>query len=176
MASKIISLLKIVWYSLRYFYNLKFCGISRIHGTAKINLKCGKAIFGKGITLKSGAYIAIVNNGELTIGDNTHVGQNCNIICHDSIKLGNRCALGPNVMIYDHDHAFGAMGLESGFRTAPVVIGDNCWIGAGVIILRGTTIGKGSVVGAGTIVKGKIPPYSLVISDRDMIVTPLGSR
>ncbi len=43
-----------------------------------------------------------------------------------------------------------------------VIIEDDCWIGAGAIILNGITIGKGSVVGAGSVVTKDVPPYTIV--------------
>lgn len=175
MHVKITSFLKIIWYSMRFGSKIHFCGFSQFHEKAKINLKCGVAVLGRGLTLKTGAYLAIVNNGKLEIGDYTHIGRNCNIVCHESIKIGNHCALGPNIVIYDHDHCFGRYGLKNGFRTAPITIGDNCWVGAGAIILRGSTIGEGSVIGAGAIVKGNIPPYSLVTSNRELVITSLNN-
>ena len=51
-----------------------------------------------------------------------------------------------------------------------MVIGDNCWIGAGVIILKGTNIGEGSIIGAGCIIKGVIPPHSIVTMNRQLSI------
>ena len=90
--------------------------------------------------------------------------------------IADNCAIGPNTVFYDHDHKFGENGIESGFKTSPISIEKNCWIGAGVTILRGTHIGEGSVIGAGAIVHGKIPAHSLVTSDRDIKVTPIDKR
>lgn len=47
--------------------------------------------------------------------------------------------------------------------TGSVVIGDDCWIGAGVIILAGVTIGTGCTIGAGSVVKANIPPFSIAV-------------
>ena len=80
------------------------------------------------------------------------------------------------MVIYDHDHKFGEDGIRSGYNTAPVMIEKNCWIGAGVIILRGTHIGEGSVIGAGCVVKGEIPPHSLVTADRSLSINPIKSK
>ena len=56
---------------------------------------------------------------------------------------------------------------------APIIIEKNCWIGAGVTILRGARIGEGSVVGAGAIVRGVIPAHSLVTANRDLQIVPI---
>ena len=51
--------------------------------------------------------------------------------------------------------------------TAPVIIGKNCWIGAGTIILKGSQIGDNCVVGAGCVLKGNYADDSLIIQKRD---------
>ena len=66
--------------------------------------------------------------------------------------------------------------MPNKFKTGDIVIGRNCWIGAGSIILRNTTIGEGCIVGAGTVVKGIIPPHSLVRGDRSIIIEPIVDR
>ncbi len=81
--------------------------------------------------------------------------------------------LPPNVLIHDYDPKIGLEGIKSGCNTAPVVIEKSCWIGAGVIILRGTHIGEDCVIGTGRTAKGNIPPHSLVTSDRSLTITPI---
>lgn len=53
------------------------------------------------------------------------------------------------------------------YKTAPIRIGNNVWIGANCVILRGTVIGDNSVVGAGTVLKGIYPPDSLIVQKRE---------
>ena len=55
-------------------------------------------------------------------------------------------------------------------ETDPVVIGDNVWIGANAVILKGTYIGSNTVIGAGTVVSGSIPPKSLVFDRKETVV------
>ena len=110
----------------------------------------------------------VANGGKLIIEDNVGINRNCIFICRDNITIGSGCAFGPNVVIFDHDHEFDKKSFKMNqFRTSPITIGKNCWIGANVTILRGTHIGEGTVIGAGTIVKGDIPPHSLVTSNRE---------
>ena len=62
------------------------------------------------------------------------------------------------MVIYDHDHDFkvhGGKKMEK-YKTSPIKIGNNVWIGANVIILRGVTIGDNSVIAAGTIVRENV--------------------
>ena len=85
-----------------------------------------------------------------------------------AITLDSGVELSPNVQIYDHDHDFRADGgIKAGkYKTTPVSIGKNVWIGANSVILRGSTIGENAVVGAGSVVKGMIQENSVFVQKR----------
>lgn len=98
----------------------------------------------------------------LTIGDNVGMSQAA-LICHKSITIGNNVKIGGGVCIYDTDfHS-----LDSVIRRSsedlknraekPVVIGNDVFIGAKSIILKGVTIGENSVIGAGSVVTKSVP-------------------
>ena len=176
MVKKVIGAILALAYKMRFGKKIVFEGVPKISTKAEINIEQGKLTIGRGIVAKPGTYLAVVNGGQLVIKNQAHFGRNCIIVCQDSISIGEGVAVGPNVLMYDHDHMFGGKGIQKGFRTAPIHIGDRCWIGAGSIILRGTTIGEGSVIGAGCVVKGDIPPYSLVTSGRSLNIVPLEER
>lgn len=132
----------------------------------------GRIEIGK-VATQTNVHIVCVG-GEIKIGENVSFNRNSMALCRKRIEIGNYVAIGPNVCIYDHDHKFGFGGIiEGAYNTGDVVIEDNCWIGAGVIILRNTSIGMGSVIGAGTVVSGKIPPNSLVTSGRQLTIDPI---
>ena len=63
--------------------------------------------------------------------------------------------------------------IDNEYKIGSVVIEDNVWIGAGVIILRNTTIGKNCIIGAGTIVKGNIPNNTIVTTNREINIKKL---
>ena len=109
--------------------------------------------------------MAVLNGGKILLGNNVSINRNYMLVCYDTIFIADNCAIGLNVVFYDHDHKFGPNGIEEGFKTAPIIIEKNCWIGAGATILRGTHIGEGSVIGAGAVVRGDIPPHSLVTAN-----------
>lgn len=110
--------------------------------------------------------------GVLQIGNNVGINSNCIISSHDNIEIGDNVEIGPNVCIYDHDHDTKCEGgIKAGkFITAPVSVGNNTWIGANVVILRGTKIGKNCIIAAGSIVKGEIPDNSTYIQKREKII------
>ena len=105
-----------------------------------------------------------------------YLNRNCLVTAHKCIKIGDDCSFGPNVVMYDHDHCFDHNGKKEGFNTGEINIGNNCWIGAGVTILRGTNIGDNCVIGAGTVVKGDIPANSLVMQRRELVIKKLEYR
>lgn len=91
----------------------------------------------------------------ITIGQDVAIGKNCTILDTCQVSIGDRCNIGPNVNIYtttlpvDPRKRLGSRGPSLGKK---VTIQSDCWIGGGVIILPGRTIGEGSTVGAGSVV------------------------
>ena len=121
----------------------------------------------KKLKMHNGVNIRVRKGGKLEIGKNFGMSNGCVVTAYDHIKIGDNVMLGPNVLIYDQDHDYRAEGGVAAmrFKTAPVVIGNNVWIGANTLILRGTTIGDNSVIG-GTVIKGEYPPDSVIIQKR----------
>ena len=160
-------------YKTIYGKSIIFKGYITLHKHAHINIKKGKVLIKKGFYVKPYAYIAVVNDGTLEIDEGCSLGRNSIVICHDLIKIGKKVSIGPNVQMFDHNHNFGYYGVERGFKTAPIIIEDNCWLGAGVIVLKGTHIGTGSVIGAGSVISGYIPPHSIVTQNRELKIIPM---
>lgn len=158
-----------VWKIRRNKVNIKSMHLIRLD-TEVIVRENGQMLIGTDVKTHKHVSLAAVG-GLLKIGDNVFFNRNCIVACRKEIIIGDRCAFGPNVVIYDHDHKFTTEGIKvNEFNTTPIIIGKNCWIGANVTILRGTHIGEGCVIGAGTIIKGDIPPHSLVISGRELTI------
>jgi len=117
--------------------------------------------------------LASTAGGNLIIGNHCYFNRNCTVNSRKQISIGGGSTFGPNVCIFDHDHGFGKNGQTGEFKLGTIEIGENCWIGAGTVILRDTCIGNNCVIGAGCIVKGIIPDNSLVLMDRQLIIKPL---
>ena len=137
--------------------------------------KNAKLTLGKRVSVHSNSKIISSVNGNLTIDDGCKFNYGCMVVSRHMIHIKKGVEFGPNVIIYDHDHDFRAKGgLKAGaFKCAPVVIGENCWIGANTIILRGTTIGDNCVVGAGCVVSGNIPPNTVLVQKRENTLIPI---
>jgi acetyltransferase-like isoleucine patch superfamily enzyme len=103
--------------------------------------------------------LAAGKNAHIQIGD--HCGfSGATLIAQQRIELGDRVLCGANVLICDGDHhpldaTLRAAG-EPG-ATAPVLIGDDVWLGMNVVVLKGVTIGAGAVIAANALVSSDIP-------------------
>lgn len=131
----------------------------------------GRLTIGKLLRMRSGCKIRVRKNAKVSIGDNFSMSNRCMVVAWEEISIGNNVQFGPGVLVYDQDHdykAVGGMAAEK-YKTSPVKIGNNVWIGANSIILRGTEIGDNSVVAAGTIVKGKYNANSLLYQKKEVI-------
>lgn len=148
---------------------LSSSGIPSIHisrnGVCRIgeNLTIGSwyVINASGFNAKS--KIEVRNNAMLIIGDNVGL-TSTTIMCHQKITIGNHVMIGVGTHIYDTNfHNIDPVlrtekkDPKETVRTAPISIGDNVFIGAFSIILKGVTIGENSVVAAGSVVTKSIP-------------------
>lgn len=121
---------------------------------------------GKNLWITSPFFVDYGNN--IYFGDDCEVNMNCTFLDDNIIRIGDNALIAPNVQIYTAFHPtnaidrFGMPKEDGSFgfcktQTAPVVIGNNVWIGGGVIILPGVTIGDNVVIGAGSVVTKDIP-------------------
>ncbi len=97
-------------------------------------------------------------------GHHTHFGKfvyanfNLTLVDDTHIYVGDYTMLGPNVVLATGGHPILPELREKGYQfNMPIHIGKNCWLGAGVIVLPGVTIGDNSVIGAGSVVTKDIP-------------------
>lgn len=122
--------------------------------------------------LKEGASIEIGDDSALT---------GVTVCAAESVVIGRRVLIGADATIMDTD--FHPLSPEArrehqtrGAATAPVVVGDDVFIGMGAILLKGTRIGAGSVVGAGAVVSGTFPERVIIAGNPAKVVRPLDGR
>lgn len=149
-------------------YNISFDTNIRITSNGKMYLDS--------FNTEKNVYLT-ARGGTLRVGNNCSFNRNNIIIAHKLIKIGRNTVFGPNICIYDHDHVFNENGkIPNKYNCSSVIIGNNVWVGAGVIILRGTQIGDNCIIGAGCVISGFIPSNSVVTSSvRNLKITPLRS-
>lgn len=103
------------------------------------------------------------------LGERFFINFDCVFLDGADIRIGTNAVIGPRVQFLTAGHPLdpaerGWVHPDTGERRGtycinkPITIGENCWIGAGAIILGGVTIGEGSTIGAGSVVTRDIPP------------------
>ena len=124
----------------------------------------GRIAIGENLGVADFASI-VAKRGSIAIGCGGHIGIGAVIVCREAISIGDDVLIGEYVTIRDQDHVHGRglITAQAGFATAPIVIGDNVWIGAKATITRGVTIGSNCVIGANAVVTGDIPPNAVAL-------------
>ncbi len=126
----------------------------------------GKVFLGEKVCLDRGVDVKVHHEGQIVIGDRTYVGPYTCISGFGKIEIGNDCLIASHSAIYAHNHNFSDPNkkiAEQGFSVKGIAIEDDCWLGNGVKVMDGVTIGKGSVIGAGAVVTKDIAPYSVAV-------------
>ncbi|MEW2416537.1 sugar O-acetyltransferase [Streptomyces sp. NPDC046866] len=109
------------------------------------------------------------------IGAGTFVNFNAVFLDTAPITVGADVQIGPNVQLLTPTHPLDPEPRRAGWeRGLPVSVGDNVWLGGGVIVCPGVTIGENTVVGAGSVVVQDLPPGVLAVGNPARIVRTLG--
>ena len=150
-------------------------------------LKLKGVVVGKDVVFKGRSLFQLVENSSITIGDrcrfnsllctnpvginhrcmistmrkgaNINIGNNCgfsgvSITAFDNITIGEGVRVGANCVIMDGDFHLDDPRTSS---PAPITIKDNVWLGYGVVVMKGVTIGENSVIGVNSIVTKDVP-------------------
>jgi len=130
-----------------HLYDVEFRGDAKISPWCRL-VGVPKIVLGRHFFMNSFGFL----KGEITIGDDV--------------------LLGPGVVIWGRDHLMepGRPIREQGHRSEPIRIGDDVWIAAHAVVLRGVTIGTGAVVGAGAVVTRDVPEGGVVVGNPARVV------
>jgi len=123
-------------------------------------------IIGDFCTIENYSEFRIFGDSKTTciiIHDNVFIGSSCHFNIGEQIIIGSNSMIASGCSFIDNDHGTGRGQL---LRTQlgkfkSILIEDDCWLGANVIVLKGVTIGKGAIVAAGAVVNKNIPPYEI---------------
>ena len=188
-------LVKLYLLVIHFYSNLRFLlnpnisidGRVQIKKTPIVDIRAGARLnIGSNVTLNSNNQSYHVNlfapvklfaripGANINIGDNTRIHGSC-IHAQSSISIGRNCLIAGNCQIIDgsgHELAPGSR-LDVSLKAQPIVIEDDVWLGTGVIVLPGTTIGSGSVISAGSVVKGTVEKDCLMMGNPAKVVKSL---
>jgi acetyltransferase-like isoleucine patch superfamily enzyme len=157
--------LRWAWLKLRWGRRLETDGLCFVGPGVKLEI-------GRGAVLRLGRWSWIghgtkirAHEGVVEIGAKTVLGQECTISSFQRVSIGREGILADRVMLIDFDH--GVVEVErpirlQGIYKRDVQVGNNCWVGYGACILRGTTIGDNCVIGTSTVVTKDVPDNAIV--------------
>ncbi len=134
------------------------------------NLK--RVSIGADFDCRNQVQLLVQNDAELVIEDRVFMNNFCSVNCLMSITIGENTLFGENVKLYDHNHAYQKNPdfkiSHSEFTKAPIKIGNNCWLGSNVVVLKGVTIGDNCIIGAGCVIYKDVPANSTVVNHQNL--------
>lgn len=164
----------------KYGKNLKLIGWPFIFQSKNSSVEIGEncrfnsSFFSNLLGLYQRTIIIARYGGKIKIGNKVGISGST-LYAWDSIEIGNKTIIGANTKIMDNDfHPIDPADREKGGRfavpTAPVKIGENCFIGCNSIILKGTKLGDNCVVGAGSVVHGEFEDNCVIAGNPAKVI------
>lgn len=118
--------------------------------------------------------LSVGPGGTLEIGDRVLINHGCSIGATKLVRIGARCNIGSQSILIDNAfHELDPERRDERPDSAPVVLEDNVWLAARVIVLPGVTIGRNTAVGAGSVVTKDLPPDVLAAGIPARVIRPL---
>ena len=134
--------------------------VVRLHPDTSVRL-------GDDVLLSRGVGLHLREAGaRIEVGDGSFLNERTEIVAHERVVLGRGCLLAWDVLVLDSD----SHRVDGRPHTAPVVLGDDVWVGARATVLKGVTIGDGAVVAAGAVVTRDVPARTLVAGNPATVV------
>lgn len=132
-------------------------GAATVEGTGAVKV-------GEGCYFYAGLHLETQGSGSIEIGDGVVISRGAHLVATDSIVVGRGAMIGEYASVRDQNHkrVEGVALRDAGHTGAPIVIGEEVWIGRGATVLAGVTIGAGATVGANAVVTRDVPPGAVV--------------
>jgi acetyltransferase-like isoleucine patch superfamily enzyme len=136
-----------------------------LEGNVLEALQAGRLELGEGVLFEPGVWITAPGQARVKIGEGTFLNRNVMVAAQELVEIGAHCMLANGCFVSDANHRFDDPDKPitwQGFDSkGPTRIGENCWLGAGVIVTSGVTIGERCVIGANSVVTRDIEPFSI---------------
>lgn len=148
----------------------------RYSRTALADEDAGRAVLtallgalGEGSTIRPPLYVDLGSN--IRIGARTAVNYHLTALDVAPITIGDDCLIGPNVQLLTPTHPVEPEPRRAKLEAArPITIGDNVWLGGGVVVCPGVTIGDNAVIGAGSVVTRDVPADVVAVGNPARVV------
>jgi len=147
---------------------------------AGVRLACGRGrpiILGRGVWLMRGVVLSTSETGRIEVEDNVYIGEYGVVTSNALVHIGRNAIIAPHADLVDFNHGFDDLSrtvLAQPRDAAPIRIGRDAWLGAGVKVLRGVTIGDQAVVGAGAVVTRDVPARAVAVGVPARVVRERG--
>ncbi len=136
-----------------------------VHGNVLEALREGRLSVGAGALLEPGVWLTAPDQARIAIGAGVFLNLRVMIAAQHLVEIGDHCMLANGCFVSDASHRFEDPEKPitwQGFQSkGPTRIGENCWLGANVVVTSGVTIGKRCVIGANSVVTKDVEPFTI---------------
>lgn len=136
-----------------------------LHGNVLEAMHEGRLEVGPEVLFEPGVWITAPGEARVRIGGGSFLNQGVMVAAEQLVEIGEHCMLANGCFVSDANHRFDDPEKPitwQGFQSkGPTRIGDNCWLGANVIVTSGVSIGERCVIGANSVVTHDIEPFSI---------------
>jgi acetyltransferase-like isoleucine patch superfamily enzyme len=151
-----------------------------VHGNVLQALREGRLEIGAGALLEPNVWITAPDGARVRIGAGTFINQGVMIAAQGLVEIGAHCMLANGCFVSDASHRFDDPERPitwQGFQSkGPTRIGENCWLGANVVVTSGVRIGERCVIGANSVVTRDVDPFSIAAGVPARVLGPVGKR
>jgi acetyltransferase-like isoleucine patch superfamily enzyme len=136
-----------------------------LHGNVLEALREGRLEIGPEVLLEPGVWITAPDDARVRIGAGSFLNLGVMVAAQELVEIGEHCMLANGCFVSDanhrHDDAQKPITWQGFESKGPTRIGDNCWLGANVVVTSGVSIGERSVIGANSVVTRDVEPFTV---------------
>jgi len=136
-----------------------------LHGEPLELLRQGRLELGVGVVLEPLVWLTGGDSGRISLGDGALINIGVLIAAVDRVEIGANTMIANGCVVTDANHRFDDPMVpltHQGFTSkGPTIIGNDCWLGANVVVTSGVTVGERCVIGANSVVTSDLPAYSV---------------
>jgi acetyltransferase-like isoleucine patch superfamily enzyme len=148
-----------------------------LEGNVLEALREGRLEVGAGVLLEPGVWLTAPGSARIRIGEDSFLNRNVMVAAQELVEIGAHCMLANGCFVSDSSHRYEDPEQPitwQGFQSkGPTRIGENCWLGANVVVTSGVTIGERCVIGANSVVTRDIEPFSIAAGAPAKVLRPV---